>query len=276
MSDYLGNLAARNLEPAAAVRPRLASRFEPVPSAAPQFQAEPAFFEQTVEETAEPPRASVFSPYPRRGGQRVRPRSEGRSEAEDTPKGAPESRAPEPVRPVMTVGPLAVVDSGRSLTRGVLPSEASPPGPLSRGERGKQEAVTPVILPVWQEFRAVEVPEVRAAHPTAGFDTPSPLSLRERGLGGEDSERRAPENHHSLNREPVVSTLQPRITVAEPDPFPVRREAPAPEPVIHVSIGRIEVRATQTPKAPVRERSAARPAVDLEDYLRQRSKGEGR
>ncbi|MEO6194248.1 MAG: hypothetical protein ABIS20_14665 [Thermoanaerobaculia bacterium] len=48
------------------------------------------------------------------------------------------------------------------------------------------------------------------------------------------------------------------------------------EPVIHVTIGRIEVRATAAPKAPARERPAARPAVDLDEYLRQRSKGEGR
>ena len=64
MSDYLGNLAARSLEPAQAVRPRLASRFEPVPSAASPFQAEPAtLFETAVEETAVAP-APTQGPRP--------------------------------------------------------------------------------------------------------------------------------------------------------------------------------------------------------------------
>jgi hypothetical protein len=77
--------------------------------------------------------------------------------------------------------------------------------------------------------------------------------------------------------EEPVPLLQPRVTLAEPAPFPVRREVPAaPAPTIHVSIGRIEVRATPAAKRPVRETAAARPAVDLETYLRQRSKGEGR
>ncbi|HEV2844921.1 MAG TPA: hypothetical protein VG477_08755, partial [Thermoanaerobaculia bacterium] len=73
-----------------------------------------------------------------------------------------------------------------------------------------------------------------------------------------------------------VQILQPQITFLDRDPFPVRPEPSAPEPVIHVTIGRIEVRATPAPKAPARERQAARPPVDLEEYLRQRSKGEGR
>ncbi|MFL6196542.1 MAG: hypothetical protein ACJ75H_20340 [Thermoanaerobaculia bacterium] len=71
----------------------------------------------------------------------------------------------------------------------------------------------------------------------------------------------------------MIPQLQPRV-VAERPAFAPEREAP--EPVIHVTIGRIEVRATAAPKAPARERPAARPAVDLEEYLRQRSKGEGR
>lgn len=75
---------------------------------------------------------------------------------------------------------------------------------------------------------------------------------------------------------PAPPILQPRVPVVERDPFPARRAEPAAEPVIQVTIGRIEVRATPAPRAPARERPAARPAVDLEEYLRQRAKGEGR
>lgn len=72
----------------------------------------------------------------------------------------------------------------------------------------------------------------------------------------------------------MLPILQPRVTLPERQPW--APEPAAPQPVINVTIGRIEVRATPAPKAPARERQAARPAVDLEEYLRQRSKGEGR
>ena len=58
MSDYLGHLAARSLDPArTAVRPRLASRFEPVapwasPIAMERVEDAPAPFETRVEEIA--------------------------------------------------------------------------------------------------------------------------------------------------------------------------------------------------------------------------------
>lgn len=74
----------------------------------------------------------------------------------------------------------------------------------------------------------------------------------------------------------VSTVLQPKVTLAERDPFPVRRETPTPAPTIQVTIGRIEVRATPAPKAPVRERPSAPAALSLEDYLKQRSRGEGR
>ena len=75
---------------------------------------------------------------------------------------------------------------------------------------------------------------------------------------------------------PASPLLQPRVTVVERQPPPVRPEAPAAEPVIQVTIGRIEVRATPPPAQPSRPRPAALPALSLEEYLRRRSrKGDG-
>jgi hypothetical protein len=74
----------------------------------------------------------------------------------------------------------------------------------------------------------------------------------------------------------VIPTLQAPVIIPDRALLPVRPEPPAPQPVVNITIGRIEVRATPAPKAPARERQAARPPVDLEEYLRQRSKGEGR
>jgi hypothetical protein len=47
---------------------------------------------------------------------------------------------------------------------------------------------------------------------------------------------------------------------------------PQPESVVHVTIGRLEVRAAPAPAAPPRHSSGPRP-TSLDDYLRQRSGG---
>ncbi len=271
MSDYLGNLAAKSLAPASALQPRLASRFEPLAPAAPELRAGPAFLEETVTEIAAPPPAPIstktesHSPSPPgRGGQGVRPRGAERSEERHAHEAAAEKvseDSPEPVtKPARVQGVVA--------RRRVQPSEASPR--LSRGERGNsaEAAVAkPVLL---QPLTVVQIP------PRQDYPVTSPLSPRERGPGGEASRAERSEHHRPQESLSPTPRLQPRVTHAERQPFAPQREAPAPEPVIHVTIGRIEVRATAAPKAPARERPAARPAVDLDEYLRQRSKGEGR
>jgi len=75
---------------------------------------------------------------------------------------------------------------------------------------------------------------------------------------------------------PTRTILQPRVERVEREPVLVPRDEPTPEPVIHVTIGRIEVRATPASKPRVRERPATSPAVDLDEYLRQRARGDRR
>ena len=74
-----------------------------------------------------------------------------------------------------------------------------------------------------------------------------------------------------------AAPLAPRIPQAgrAPAPAPAAPTAASAEPVIHVTIGRIEVRAAPAPKGASRERQAA-PPVALDEYLRQRARGEGR
>jgi hypothetical protein len=52
-----------------------------------------------------------------------------------------------------------------------------------------------------------------------------------------------------------------------------RPRPPDSRPVIHVTIGRVEVRAVQPQPAPQRP-APPRPKLTLEEYLRQRDKGE--
>jgi len=62
---------------------------------------------------------------------------------------------------------------------------------------------------------------------------------------------------------------------ASPPPASVPRPLPDPQPpappTIHVTIGRIEVRATQPP-APVRRSAPTASTMSLEDYLRSRTR----
>jgi hypothetical protein len=283
MSDYLGNLAARSLGPAQAVRPRLASRFEPVPSAPSPFQAETeraALLETAVEETAAAPtRTSRLAETPRRRTAPPEPVEEEpsapprRRRARRDPvveeiEPVPERRRPEPVSTVIAPAPVAMVPLQKPVAdRGVPPSEASPPGPLStRVERGNlgRAAVAQPVLPRPQEAFAVSPRQAPSAS--------SPLSTPvERGPGGEASRANRPGDRELPESKPASTILQPKVTVIEREPFSVHREAPAP--TIQVTIGRIEVRATPAAKAPVRERPSAPSALSLEEYLRQRSKG---
>lgn len=252
MSDYLGNLAAKSLAPAPALQPRLASRFEPLAPAAPELRAAPAFLEETVTELASPPPAPIpvhiESPSPSppgRGSQGVRPRRAERSEERHAHEATAEK--------VSEDSPQPVTKPASARRRVPAPVEAEP-------ER-VQSAVA---------GRSVQSFEVSPP------DTPVRPLLPpwERRPGGEGQREFRPETPR--HQESSIPQLQPRVTLAERQPFAPQRESPAPEPVIHVTIGRIEVRATAAPKGPARERPAARPAVDLDEYLRQRSKGEGR
>ncbi|MFY9553201.1 MAG: hypothetical protein WAV47_00630 [Blastocatellia bacterium] len=53
------------------------------------------------------------------------------------------------------------------------------------------------------------------------------------------------------------------------------RQAPPAEPVVHVTIGRIEIRAVQSQQSSAKRR-ATTPVMNLDDYLRRRSEGSGR
>jgi hypothetical protein len=72
-----------------------------------------------------------------------------------------------------------------------------------------------------------------------------------------------------------LSTIVPRATARvknrrEASNPPVQHETP---PAIHVTIGRVEVRAVQPPSAPARQTSSApAPRISLDEYLRARNK----
>jgi hypothetical protein len=89
----------------------------------------------------------------------------------------------------------------------------------------------------------------------------------------------APTVVEQLAETPSRSTAPTAIEVSTRAEPPTRREQrvartlPPSEPTIHVSIGRVEVRAVATPASP-RERAAEAPrGKPLDEYLRERGGG---
>jgi hypothetical protein len=71
---------------------------------------------------------------------------------------------------------------------------------------------------------------------------------------------------------PVVQpALRPAAIPPPVQPMPQRERSP--EPTIHVTIGRIEVRATQASSGPSRPVRPNGPKLSLDDYLRSRNRG---
>lgn len=59
-------------------------------------------------------------------------------------------------------------------------------------------------------------------------------------------------------------------------PWPQRRQGPAAGPTVHITIGRVEVRAPRETPAPAPRRPERQPATSLDEYLRTRSGGDRR
>jgi hypothetical protein len=120
------------------------------------------------------------------------------------------------------------------------PDRSAPPGSPTRPVRPETRQVDPIVdpTPVYRNTTHV-VPA--AAEPARG---------------------------HPVR--PVPERARPTGTT--PGARPVTRRDRAPEPVVHISIGRIEVRATQE-TAPRRDQPRRQPALNLDDYLRKRSGG---
>lgn len=221
MSDFFASLAARAVEGSASIRPRLATRFEPVAPLEP--------FAEVVVETigaetgtptpiasvAEKPAAAMSSPAEAATARALAPPSEATG---GLPVGS--------VASSIVAVPAATVLSPPAANDGPPAPEPSPP---LRDDRAATQAIAP------RTYRA-------AAPGTAAF----PLA-------------QAP----SLPRE-IATTPAPRVAAA------ARPEPPPVETIVHVSIGRIELRASPTPPATKPKRAV--PAVTtLAEYLQQRA-----
>ena len=79
------------------------------------------------------------------------------------------------------------------------------------------------------------------------------------------------ENGDSKTHTIVHSKIAP-LKDRQPEPVYTNRRAGQPQPTIHVTIGRVEVRAVQSSPAQTKSRTPT-PVMNLDDYLKRRSQG---
>jgi hypothetical protein len=179
--------------------------------------------------------------------------------------------------------PLPPADPGGPVPAAALSVPASPAHPMSERNRslpvaGAAAAPASAAPGFLVEHRVERVHAVhpvpaatREAAPVAAALSPLPAP------GGKPvpaAHPRPPEPIHPVTERSRAHPVH-RIALARPAMPPVSpagtRRAAATEPEVHVSIGRVEVKATAEP-APRKHREQGRPpALSLNDYLRERA-----
>lgn len=303
MSDFLTNLATRHLHPSETLRPRLPALFEPAsPRGLPDFRtaetgplsdAGREIEELDVERTASPPtprrpRRAVpavttveITPADENSTQEP-PHRERRRAPSDRTAVPVIAEAPHPIDAAIAAPALAT---------------SAPPSlpPLTREE----EATAPPRLtptaphPTMQDFRpppdtrtrrvVEEVVERTVVERLIPLEQPvRPRSDDAAKKEGQRSDEYYVDARHTvipIGREMIASP--PAAVVAQPQVSTYRvPAAPAEEPVtaaptIHVTIGRVEVRAATPADTRGAQRPAQRPTgvMSLEEYLRRRKQG---
>jgi hypothetical protein len=265
MSDFLSNLAAKNLNRAPIIQPRLLARFEPaparrMPTSSPSFDPEALERVESVE--SEVPRSPIVAqrhtpinsfspiePQPRSIESPLRPASSLLRVEPQTI--AP--RLPEPLR----AEPREVVNVTE--IRSVI-------------ERPVIHASTTERLIIEKEAQAPDrtTPPIGAETTAKSSPPEDHAAIRPRPIVTPVIERIVQERGDRSQPPPIQTELTPRETSTV---HKMEQAPPAAEPpTIHVTIGRIEVRAT-TPAVPAKQAPRSSSALSLDEYLRSREGG---
>ena len=241
MSDFFSNLAGRLLGVSEVVRPRLPALFE-----TPEREAKLSV------EDAGPAHAAPFS------------------EPDDPP---------EPAAPAAIASRSAPLDFGprdrpeKAVAQwapeaaALSPPKPSPPleRPPAKRKVAREKAETKSALEAHHERRGEPRPTnrktERAATSPPQAETPEPIAKRE------DQAPTGPKPTPTTTPaagSPFALPPAPRVSAKRPEAQPR-----GSEPTIHVSIGRVEIRATREQQSPRREKESS-PVMSLDDYLRSR------
>ena len=283
MSDYLGNLIARTVSPAVAVRPRLPSLFEPAPATR-EGKSEPEFEQENFVEqppvtrpseklaptlsTPMPPQPALWEPA-RRAPEISRPSKilETSHESEAVPVPAPSVVSRQSI-PRESARAVSRREDGKpslepeaAVQPRVFPRAAATPreGDPSKSSQRRSDVINP---PVREAVALVPASQKVGARKGTGRLRPA---VAEKPVVV--PEPRGPELPARSEAKPIVPTIRPLPPVAPRPPA-----AATASPAINVTISRVEIRAVPPPP---QQRAKSKPAtvLSLEDYLRQRSNG---
>ncbi len=273
MSDFLSTLIARargdapGEGPASLIQPRPLARFEPASAAG--WDA----LSLSVESGAEAP----ARPAPGDGPSLAPPAPQPQADIGPADQAAPEPPATQPP-PRHAPQPAARERQPSELP---VPAAAeSAPAPLAAQPLTPQRPPAP---PSGEEARPSRPP---AAPGPAENPAPAPPRVQPAQTIVQQSERQtslpaatAPPAEKTTRLEPALSAppangLQPALS--PPPPTSAQPPAAGPEPVINVTIGRVEIRAVAAPPPPQRTPRTEPAVMSLEDYLRRRREKGGR
>jgi hypothetical protein len=286
MNDFLGNLIAKSTGNASAIRPYLPSRFEPVTPNEEQFEVSDEMDFERV--TAPPPQVrSVVSvaaprveriappPLAEQRNAEAAPAETHQRNAEAVPsqprystsEPEPAAKAPPALNPSRESEPaLRVPDAvvrERLVERAAFVEQETrrPVGSPSEPLHIRVERVLPAsTLLIAERPPAVTERDAETVYSVSPLEPPPPLAAA------------AVARERVKEQFPAARTEAGRRGAIPPRALTARRSS---EPDIHVTIGRVEVRATPPPATPPARRNAPQP-MSLEEYQRRRTSGEQR
>ncbi len=294
MADYLSSLIAKNLSLQEKIEPRLPARFEPSQEArlADPFQEGAQAVEQIDEPASEPPVGEARHPQDEPSSEPVRPRVRENEEWQSNAHSHVDMYEPEhldqPYRGRMDV-PERV-----ETVREVMKVGMDGPGDrTAEAEPTNFPGTTKVVTTSEREVMKVVVKsasETAVAEPANTTRTAEAVTTNSAKSAPVRSDHFSGSATGSLSRihpqqpqaqqpssipapEPATSELRPTVPPL-PDLAPRNLPEP-PAPTIHVSIGRIEVRATPASTPPARKPSSEPKIMSLDEYLQSRSNGGG-
>jgi hypothetical protein len=301
MIGFLSNLISRSSGRMPTIQPRLASLFEPQHGASPQLTVSPLIHRDETCSTA----AGMAEENSRNSTVTYRVHGENRVPDAQLPIEdslaipmqreiavrieAPEFAYSHEPRQAVTKG-LVGAENGHEFQPSAI---FLSPGRFDPSSAPKSEPSIPVVLQRRKKpgQKSTDHHPADLGHQTGTFDDrASPFTSRSPGLDGQDFVAHPPEfaaPTAAAPRETIAPATQAHpaamLSTGTTDAqlnlrswrnlLEVTKPEPAPEPVVHVSIDRIEVRAI-APTAPSnRSQRSAQPGMSLKEYLRRRASG---
>jgi hypothetical protein len=283
MSDYLGHLTTRSLAHGSGVRPQLLSTFEPMPADA-EFKS-PTDFESEVviqSNSVESSRPATVAPS--------KPDSIGEPRTTTLPtSSAPDERGPISHHQTIRTGPAVHAAMVQRNSEPQTPAAdnrdaliAFPPTPrresVPPSTQHQLPAISETVTPAAAaspntavkpaEMHSEPVPSLTNRSIVPAVTVSNLVESEEPNIGVE-----AEEPNIGRFSETVIRAVSPAITPAVQAFSPSLPPAIPPQPpTIHVTIGRVEVRATPPPLES-RPKTTKPPAMSLEAYLERRANG---